>query len=174
MARFFLTHPEWRNTSAVTGRFHWKWYYAMHQAGDDAVAPQLAAYRQGMNERERWTRRAGVLLASVNVQVLLHRLADSDLEAQLAFHDRVTAFHTRLRHFYYPYIFEERSFGPAQFAAMPAYEAAPVRPNMPLMPLACLFVLAMIAGWAGLREASRQSADVTGTGQSQPASPLAA
>jgi ABC-2 type transport system permease protein len=75
--KFFRTHPEWKDTAPVTGRFHWKWYYAMHQAGDDAVAPSVAQYRASMMAREDWTARAGLLLASVNVQVLLHRLADT-------------------------------------------------------------------------------------------------
>jgi ABC-2 type transport system permease protein len=36
MEKFFRTYPDWRGTAPVTGRFHWKWYFAMHQAGDDA------------------------------------------------------------------------------------------------------------------------------------------
>lgn len=147
-AKFFRTHPEWRGTAPVTGRFHWKWYYAMHQAGDDAVAPQLAAYRGAMLEREAWTARAGWVLAPVALQVLLHRLAESDLRAQLDYQDRITAFHTRLRKFFYPYIFHERSFGPPQFALMPRFDVDEGKREAP--PLAPLGALGALGGLAGL------------------------
>ena len=121
----------------------------MQQAGDDAVAAQLADYRRSMGERESWTRRAGWLLASVDLQVLLHRLAHTDLQAQLEFHDRVTAFHTGLRRFYYPFIFHERQFGPAEFAQLPPYAVAPAQVPAPLASLAALALLAAAAMAAG-------------------------
>lgn len=150
LAKFFRTHPEWRETSPVTGRFHWKWYYAMHQAGDDAVAPQLADYRRAMAQRDAWTERAGWFLAPVGMQVLLHRVADSDLRAQLDYHDRITAYHTSLRHYFYPLLFNERPFGPAQFDQMPRFDAAGQRQGpAPLMPVAVLALLAGCAVWWG-------------------------
>ncbi len=151
-AKFFQSHPEWKDTPPVTRRFHWKWYYAMHQAGDDAVAPQLADYRHSILQRERWTERAGWLLAVVDVQVLLHRLANTDLQAQLAFHDQVTAYHTRLRRFYYPYIFNERRFGPAEFAQLPAFVPGSTEDTTPGGPLAMLALLALLSLVAGFRQ----------------------
>lgn len=151
-ARFFRTHPEWKDTPPVTGRFHWKWYYAMQQAGDDAVWPQVKRYRQDLMEREAWTERAGWLLAPVAVQVLLHRVAHSDLQAQLDFQARVTAFHTTLRHFYYPYIFHERPFGPAEFARMPRFAPAADAAPLPIAALAGLALLAAAMLAAGLRK----------------------
>lgn len=138
LAKFFRTHPEWRDTAPVTGRFHWKWYYAMQQAGDDAVAPLTQAYRQSMSRRNLWTERAGWLLPSVGIQVLLHRVARTDLAAQLDYQALVTAFHTGLRRFYYPYIFEQRSFGPADFALLPAYAAEDAPGRMPILSLFCM------------------------------------
>jgi ABC-2 type transport system permease protein len=120
-ARFFRTHPEWSDTPPVTGRFHWKWYYAMHQAGDDAVADKVAQYRSSMAEREAWTARAGWLLPAAGVQLLLHRLADTDLQAQLAYRDRIAAFHGRLRQYFYPFLFMERRFGAQEYASLPAF-----------------------------------------------------
>lgn len=123
--KFFRTHPEWRDTPPVNVRFHWKWYYAMHQAGDDAVAPLVAQYRRSMAEREELTRQAGLLLPSVGAQVLLHRLANTDLQGQLNYQGRIERFHGELRRYYYPFVFHERSFGPAEFARLPRFEAAP-------------------------------------------------
>jgi len=152
--KFFRSHPEWKDTAPVIGRFHWKWYYAMHQAGDDAVAGDVAQYRASLQAREDWTARVGVLLAPVNVQVLLHRLADTDLQAQLAYQDRIGAFHTRLRTFFYPYMFEERAIKREDLAKLPVYETgAPggVLMGGQLLALAAMALVLMLVGLRKLR-----------------------
>ncbi len=150
--KFFRSHPEWKDTPPVEGRFHWKWYYAMHQAGDDAVAADVAHYRASMQAREDWTARVGLLLASVNVQVLLHRLADTDLLGQLAYQDRIAAYHTQLRRFFYPYLFEERAFTQADLAQLPRYEHVASSSRMPAGQLLALGVLALALLAVGLRK----------------------
>jgi ABC-2 type transport system permease protein len=122
MQAFFKAHPEWKDTKPVEGGFHWKWYYAFQHVGDMSVADRAAAYRQGLEARDNWTRRTGVMLPAVGVQTLIHRLAQTDLTAQLAYQDRVRAFHERLRGFYYPYVFNEVRFGNADFAAAPRWK----------------------------------------------------
>ena len=149
--KFFRTHPEWKDTPPVTGRFHWKWYYAMHQAGDEAVAADVAQYRASMRAREDWTARVGLLLASVNVQVLLHRLADTDLAGQLAYQDRIAAYHAQLRGFFYPYLFEERAFTQADLEKIPAYRHVAAPTKLAPGQLAALAVLAIALMLAGLR-----------------------
>jgi len=150
-AKFFQTHPEWKDTAPVVGRFHWKWYYAMHQAGDQAVADDVAQYRAGMAARERWTARVGLLLASVNVQVLLHRLADTDLAAQLAYQDRIAAYHTQLREFFYPYLFNEQPFTQADLAKLPVYETGVSTGTLPLGQVLALALMAALIMLVGLR-----------------------
>lgn len=154
MEKFFRTHPEWRGTAPLPDGFHWKWYYAMHQAGDDAVAQLAALYRADLLARDGWTLRAGMVLAPVNLQVLLHRLAGTDLRAQLAYQDRITDFHGALRRFYYPYLFDERPFGAADAAAAPRYVPPPMGRDTPwdlLAALALLAVLAWTGGWWAVR-----------------------
>lgn len=151
-ARFFQTHPEWKDTAPVVGRFHWKWYYAMHQAGDQAVADDVAQYRAGMAARDTWTARVGLLLASVNVQVLLHRLADTDLAAQLAYQDRIAAYHTQLREFFYPYLFNEQPFTQADLAKLPMYEAGVSTGTLPLGQVLALALMAAVIMLVGLRK----------------------
>lgn len=119
--RFFRTHPQWSDTAPVTGRFHWKWYYAMHQAGDEAVAPQVAEYRDSLLHRQQWSDRSGLLLPGIGAQGLIHRLADTDLRAQLDYQDSITAYHGSLRHYFYPYLFRERPFFASDFDHIPAY-----------------------------------------------------
>ncbi|MDY0976247.1 DUF3526 domain-containing protein [Massilia sp. CFBP9012] len=151
-AKFFVSHPEWKDTPPVEGRFHWKWYYAMHQAGDDAVAADVAQYRASLQAREDWTARVGLVLASVNVQVLLHRLADTDLLGQLAYQDRIAAYHTQLRRFFYPYLFEERAMTQDDLANLPRYEHVAMPGGLPVGQLLALGVLAFALLAIGLRK----------------------
>jgi ABC-2 type transport system permease protein len=119
--QFFRYYPEWRDTAPVRTRFHWKWYYAFHELGDRSVARDVAAYRDGLLQRQRWSERLGVVLPSVGAQALMHRLARTDLHAQLAYQDAIGQFHTDLREFYYPFLFEARSFGTADFDRIPRF-----------------------------------------------------
>lgn len=123
MQKFFRSHPEWKDTAPLPKGFHWKWYYAFQQLGDESVATQVAAYRKGLLARQHWTSRLGWLLPGVGVQAALHRQAETDLQAQLAYQDRIADFHSRLRAFFYPYVFNDRRFGSQDFDAQPRFTA---------------------------------------------------
>lgn len=150
--KFFRSHPEWKGTPPVEGRFHWKWYYAMHQAGDDAVAADVAQYRASLQAREDWTARVGLLLAPVNVQVLLHRLADSDLAAQLAYQERIGEFHARLRRFFYPYLFQERAMTVEDIRKLPVYQNGETGGALAVGQVIALAALALAMLLIGLRK----------------------
>lgn len=122
MEAFFKAYPEWRDTKAVEGGFHWKWYYAFQHLGDLAAAPQAKAYRRGLEARAEWTARIGVVLPAVGVQTLLHRTAQTDLRAGLAYQDRIRDYHEQLRRFYYPYLFNETQFLEADFEKTPKWK----------------------------------------------------
>ena len=149
MEKFFRTHPEWRHTAPLPSGFHWKWYYAFQQLGDESVAPQVAAYREGLLARQEWTTRLGWLLPAVGVQAVLHRQADTDLQAQLAYQDRIADFHARLRAYYYPYLFDDVRFGPRDFAAQPRFSPAARFGEMPLGPLLGLVLTGLVVGALG-------------------------
>ena len=51
---FSKTYPEWKDTPPVTKRFAWKWYYAMHQAGDDSVLDLSDRYMRSLKQRQLW------------------------------------------------------------------------------------------------------------------------
>ena len=124
MAKFFKSEPEWRDTPPIKLPFEWKWYFAFHQVGDESVAPQARAYRAGLTARQHWTARIGLLLPGVGAQYALHRLAETDLQAQLAYQERIRAFHTQIRRFYYPYLFDVRPFGLIDFGERPRFHEA--------------------------------------------------
>lgn len=148
MHKFFQTHPQWKDTAPLPVKFHWKWYYAFQQLGDESVAPAVAAYRDGLARRQGWTERLGWLLPGVAAQTALHRLAHTDLPAQMRYQERIETFHREMREFYYPYVFNERPFGPDDFAKRPRFQA-----QVPALawPLAALLAgLAWALGMAAL------------------------
>jgi ABC-2 type transport system permease protein len=122
MERFYASHPQWSDSPPLLPEFHYKWYLAFHQVGDESVAEQVRAYRVGLESRDNAARAVGWVLPSVGVQALLTRLAQTDLQAQLAYQDRIRAFHGRLREFYYGYLFRDRFFGEADFQRAPRFE----------------------------------------------------
>ena len=123
MRRFYAEHPQWAASARLPTAFHWKWYFAFHQNGDRSVAPQVAAYRAGLERRAAVGDALGWLLPPVGVQAALTRLADTDARAQLAYRDRVRAYHRALREFYYAYLFHDRPFGLADFGKAPRFDA---------------------------------------------------
>lgn len=125
LKKFVKSHPEWQDTAPLPPGFHWKWYFAFHQLGDESVAPQAQVYRENLQARQQWTQRLGWLLPSIGAQAILHRAADTDLQAQLAYQDQIATFHQTLRHFYYSYLFNERPFGTDDFAKQPVFSPRP-------------------------------------------------
>jgi ABC-2 type transport system permease protein len=125
MRRFYARHPEWADSAPLGPAFHYKWYLAFHQNGDESVAGRVQTYRAALARRDTLGRALGWVLPSVGVQALLTRLAHTDLAAQLAYQDRIRAFHRRLRVFYYDYLFRDRPFGKPDFTRVPRYEDVP-------------------------------------------------
>ena len=123
-AQFFRTHPEWRDTAPVTGRFAWKWYYAMHQVGDTSVAADAAIYRAHLLARAAATERLGWFVPPVAAQLLLSRRAGTDLESHLAYLDRIRTYHAQLQDHFLPLVFAEREITPADYAAFPRFRPA--------------------------------------------------
>lgn len=122
MQRFYARYPEWRDSAPLGTAFHYKWYLAFHQNGDDAVAPMATAYRDGIERRTQAATTLGWLLPPVGLQAALTRMAGTDMQAHLAYQDRIRAFHADLRRHYYGYLFRDRPFRQADYADTPAFE----------------------------------------------------
>ena len=121
MRRFYAHHPRWSHSPPMTHKFHYKWYLAFHQLGDESVADKVYAYRHGLERRSELASKLGWILPSVGVQAALTHMAKTDLTAQLAYQDRIRSFHKRLREFYYDYLFNDRPFGRTDFNKAPKY-----------------------------------------------------
>lgn len=155
MRKFYASHPEWRDSAPLPQGFHHKWYYAFQQLGDESVAAEVRAYRDGLLARQQWSDRLGWILPGVAAQSVLHRLADTDLPAQLAYQDRIAAFHSDVRRFYYGYLFHERPFDTADFARLPVFtprHASMTVPWLQLLMLSALAVAVLVVGMRGFRD----------------------
>lgn len=121
MRRFYARYPEWSDSAPLGDAFHYKWYLAFHQNGDDAVAPMAAAYRDGIERRSAAASRLGWVLPPVGMQAALTRMAGTDMRAHLEYQDRIRDFHARLRRHYYGYLFRDRPFHRADYLRAPTF-----------------------------------------------------
>lgn len=155
MDAFFRTHPEWKDTAALTEAFHWKWYFAFHQVGDETAGDLARRYHDGVLKRAAWSERLGLVTPGVATQLALHRLAATDPAAQIAYQDRVRAFHGQLRRFYYSYLFTNRPFDRADFDRAPAFQPAASGGSWPGMLLTGVVLMTGLVGGFGLLRSRR-------------------
>ena len=121
---FYRLYPQWQDTPPVNVRFHWKWYYAFQHMADVKVQPLVSQREQALQRRDEASRRLSWLLPPLWAQGRLERIAQSDLQHLLAHRHQVEQYHTRLRHYFYPYLFEEKAFGAEAFSGIPVYSPA--------------------------------------------------
>ncbi|WP_437316785.1 DUF3526 domain-containing protein [Sorangium sp. So ce385] len=118
---FFARRPEWAGTPVPEDRFSWPWYYAMHEMGDAHVAREVEAYHGALARRERWTERAALALPPLALQLLLDRMAGTDMATELAFRDSIAAYHEQLKHYFYPLIFNYKGLAAFDIDAVPRH-----------------------------------------------------
>ncbi|XXY17452.1 DUF3526 domain-containing protein [Sorangium sp. So ce216] len=118
---FFARRPEWASTPVPEDRFSWPWYYAMHEMGDAHVAREVEAYHAALARREQWTARAALVLPPLALQLLLDRMAGTDMATQLAFRDSIAAYHEQLKQHVYPLIFKYRGLADFDVDAVPRH-----------------------------------------------------
>ena len=123
MDRFFEAHPEWSDTPPMKEEWHWKWYYAFQHVGDLTAEDLSTAYRESITERDRFSGIVAFLSPAVAVQRTMQKAAKTDVTAALEYDRRIRAFHTSLRQFYYPLVFNEPPFDTRQLAKAPSFDA---------------------------------------------------
>jgi ABC-2 type transport system permease protein len=122
MQRFLALYPELAAHGDVPSTFSWKWYYAFQHLGDLHVAAESRAYRDGIARRAELARAIGWLLPPAGLAQAMAAMAGTDVTAQLAYQQRIRAYHTRLRAYYYGFLFSEKPFGPDDLEAMPRFD----------------------------------------------------
>jgi ABC-2 type transport system permease protein len=142
---FFARRPEWAGTAVPEDRFSWPWYYAMHEVGDAHVAGEIEAYHAALARRERWTARAALALPPLALELVLDRMAGTDMASELAFRDSIAAYHEQMKRYFYPLVFNHEGLSAFDLDAVPRHRFQGVEPPVHLSGLAGLFgVLALL------------------------------
>lgn len=118
---FYKLYPQWANTPAVTGRFHWKWYYAFQHMADVNLAAQVQARENSLRLRDETSKTISYLLPSLWVQRQLENIAQSNVVHLLNHRQKITAYHTELRHYLYPFLFQDQGMSAENFANLPRF-----------------------------------------------------
>jgi ABC-2 type transport system permease protein len=119
--RFYESHPEWAHSAPLTAPFHWKWYYAFQQIGDETAAALSLAYRDAIRERDRRAGWVAWLSPPVAVMRAMQGVARTDVRSALEYDRRIREYHARIRHFFYPFLFEEAPFSGELLTAFPMF-----------------------------------------------------
>ncbi|MGK3968495.1 DUF3526 domain-containing protein [Sorangium sp. So ce118] len=118
---FFARRPEWASTPVPEDRFSWPWYYAMHEMGDAHVARQVADYHAALARRDEWTARAALVLPPLALELVLDRMAGTDMATELAFRDSIAAYHEQLKQYFYPLVFNYKGLAAFDIDAVPRH-----------------------------------------------------
>ncbi len=127
MDAFYASHPEWSDSPPITGVWHWKWYYAFQQVGDETAAELSRGYRETMIERDQITANIAWISPAVAIQRKLEGLAETNLDASLAFEDQVRSYHEQIRRAYYPVLFREVPFSNERLAQIEISDFSPTQ-----------------------------------------------
>jgi ABC-2 type transport system permease protein len=118
---FYKHYPQWANTPPVTGRFHWKWYYAFQHMADVNLANQVKQRENSLRLRDQASQSISYLLPSLWVQRQLENIAQSNVVHLLDHRQKITAYHTQLRHRLYPFLFQDQGMTAKDFANLPSF-----------------------------------------------------
>lgn len=122
MDQFYAAHPTWADSAPISAPFHWKWYYAFQQVGDEAAGVLATTYTAERMRRHELTERVAWLSPAVATQLALQRLAATGTLANLAYEQSIRRFHGALREFYYPLLFREVPFEQGRLTPAPSFE----------------------------------------------------
>ena len=118
MDAFVATHPEWSEHTATGDGFEWKWYYAFQQVGDQSVASESRALRDGVRERDEFMAAAAWLSPPLLVDRMFGRLANTDIAAFQRYERCARDYHEHLRMAHYPMLFGAEPFDVDELLAL--------------------------------------------------------
>ncbi|MGI8467437.1 MAG: ABC transporter permease [Pyrinomonadaceae bacterium] len=120
MNRFYEKYPEYAQFPIPPDKFSWGWYYAMNEMGDEDSAASSQKLIEKLRTREIWTNRIAMFLPSVNAQMQLNRISETDLDSHIAYLEWVRKYHEQIRKYFYPYIFRDSLIEAVHWQNLPA------------------------------------------------------
>jgi ABC-2 type transport system permease protein len=131
LTRFSEQYPQFRDKLGFEGRFHWKWYYAMHQLSDLAVDEHWQAHLALQQARDNSLSRISWLSPNLVYQQALNTFSGTDTLAYQQYLLSVSAYHKKISEFIYPYLFNDTPVTDADIDSFPTFKPnpAPERSN---------------------------------------------
>lgn len=119
---FYALYPEWSGSPPMKKPFEWKWYFAFQHLGDRQVGDMSRAYVNGIALRDAKAGAIAWALPPILIQRTLQHFARTDMAAGALYQNRIRAYHTKLRTYYYPFLFTDKAFTSANFDAVPEFK----------------------------------------------------
>ena len=121
MDPFIERHPEWQGQKVDEEAFDWMWYYAFQQVGDQVAEPLSDALNRGIADRDRFMGMVSFVSPPLLVDRWLSRAAKTDVAQHLQYVQCVRDFHSELRHFHYPMLFNEEPYSQDKMMELPQF-----------------------------------------------------
>jgi ABC-2 type transport system permease protein len=106
MDKFYAHYPQFRKHALPDKQFSWLWYYAMQQMGDDDAQQQAKQMKDKLWQRENASAFLAYFIPTLHTQHQMNSIAQAGLSNHLQFLDSTSAFHEKMRLYFYPKIFE--------------------------------------------------------------------
>jgi ABC-2 type transport system permease protein len=83
-------------------------------------------------------------------------LAQTDSKSNLEFQQEIRSFHAELKHFFYTFVFQNKTFSLSDFEKIPAYERSqetqPKSADLPLLFLGISTLIVWAIGWFTIKK----------------------
>ncbi len=130
MSKFFELYPQFKNYPVPDKAFSWLWYYAMWHMGDHDAMKDAQEMRSKLLQRENTSRTVAAFLPTMHAQLQLNDIAKTGMLNHISFLDSTTAFHEKMRLFFYPKIFENANVNSVDWHRIkPEYYSDPYEMN---------------------------------------------
>jgi len=131
LTRFSKQYPQFSEKLSFEGRFHWKWYYAMHQLSDLAVQEHWQAHLALQQARNDSLSHISWLSPNLVYQQALNTFSGTDTLAYQQYLLNVSKYHKQVSEFIYPYLFDDIPVTNADLDLFPMFKpnAQPVQSN---------------------------------------------
>ena len=163
-----LRNPSYAEAPITGEKFTWSWYYAMHDAGDQAVEDLAQSYFQGLREKDEHAFQLSFLLLPVRVQLLLDRLSGTDQSSHLSYYKFVIDSRLSMQERSLPRVFKAEKLSKEQLLAL--HDELPVLTYTPKLPerttvwVIQLWIVALMFLFAGYLGLSRLEKRLQGSG----------
>lgn len=152
IARFHELYPQFREFKHPVGKdYSWIWYYAMQQMGDEEAAHFSKAFKEKLKRRNELSQLIGFFIPSIHTQLSLNSIAQSDMDNQLRYMEKLEEFHEEKRLYFYPKIFKEERVKDEDWGKYPLeFYQASNHVNWPLRVIPYFIIILICMGWASI------------------------